>query len=111
MADKTFDLPEREVIAMTVHVDPADWEILDSFAAYRNARAKAAGKTLDRLWSRKSMAEHFLSIQCAGLREQLRRTADELGPLPHADDKDAVLEYATRALELERKDAAATKKK
>lgn len=111
MAADPFADAEEPSKPMTVHIGDADYDLIERFAAYRNGLARAKGSVLRRQWSRKSMTEHFISIQCAGLRAQLAAVVSELGPLPDAEDVAAIDEYARKAIDHEAKAAAAPVKK
>lgn len=92
-----FDIDDEEAgRRLSVDIRPADYDLLAQFAAYRNALAAVQGKRLRKLWSRKSMAESMLAIQCDALRHQLREMLTAVGPLPAADDPDEMRRYAKR---------------
>ncbi len=88
---------------MTLDVRVADAEFLGQLAEYRNAIAAAKGVKLKRKWTRKSVAESFLAAQCDVMREQMKKLLATLGPLPSADEEDAMSRYAKRVVALDSK--------
>lgn len=100
MGPTDFDDNETAFERLSLDLPESDVTLLEQFAAYRNALAAAQGKKLRKRWTRKSVAEHFLKIQCEGLRHQLDEMTRELGPLPEVTkDLTPFDEYAARALE------------
>lgn len=93
--DIAGDVTER----VSLDISPADYAFLKRYAKYRNALAKAQGKKLKASWSRKSLGESFLAIQCDAARHQLKQLFDAVGDFPResgdkAKDAAAMLKYA-----------------
>lgn len=84
-------------------VSPDDLEILEKIAAFKNKSAEARDQVLRKKWTRKSLAESFLAIQCRNQRQQIASMVEALGPLPDADDEKAMAKYAKRVVEWEKK--------
>jgi hypothetical protein len=101
---------ERAVERLTLDVPADDADLMERFAAYRNALAAVQGKTMRKKWTRKSLAESMLSAQCDSLREQLGEMFGAVGDLPAPpdgpDDKaafEAMEKYARRVLAWDKK--------
>jgi hypothetical protein len=106
-----LDFGEEKVIErLSLDVASTDSELLERFAAYRNALAAVQDKTLRRKWTRKSLAESMLAGQCDALRQQLADMFAAVGDLPRApngpEDKgaaEAMEKYARRVLAWDKK--------
>lgn len=88
---------------ISLDVRASDYVLLDQIAAYRNALARAQNKKLRKQWTRKSMAESMLAIQCDALRVQLAEMKEALGSLPDGKDDTAMEKYARRVLAWDKK--------
>lgn len=94
--------PEVKVktVSIDVPVDDLDW--LERYAEYRNALAAveaAETKTkAHRQNSRKSLTEGLLRQKVAEKRAKMAVVIGALGPLPAADDREAMEKYARRWL-------------
>ena len=101
----SVDIGEGEPVdRLSLDVRASDAAFLERFAEYRNELAKAQGKKLKRKWSRKSLMESLLAIQCDALRKQLGPVFERFGDLPDAKKKEEMERYAKRVaayLELE----------
>lgn len=89
---------DKEIERLSLDVPLRDARLIEQFAAYRNKLASVQGKRLKKTWSRKSMAEQALAIQCDEIRTQLKAMTDELGPLPEPKDDAALEKYARRVV-------------
>lgn len=88
------ELSERLSLDITL----SEIDFLERFSAYRNALAELQGKKLKRKWSRKSMAESFVSAQVDSMRHQMGAMIDACGPLPDAKDAKALKKYVEAVL-------------
>lgn len=88
----------QEVERLSLDVVVRDFAFLTRMAAYRNALAAAQGKRLKKKWSRKSLAESFISMQCDSMREQMREMFEACGEMPDADDTEAMERYVRKVL-------------
>ena len=79
---------DRESERLSLDVRASDYDFLTSFAAYRNALARVMGKRIRKQWSRKQMAESFISMQVDAMRAQLAEMLKACGELPTFDSKD-----------------------
>jgi hypothetical protein len=93
-----LDREEQEVERLTVDVPTGVLDFLDRLASYRNTLAELQGKKLKRRWSRKSMAESFLSAQCDAMRQQLHDMIKACGVIPEADDREAMERYVKKVI-------------
>jgi hypothetical protein len=94
-----LDLGEAEVKRASFDVRSEDNDFLERYAAYRNALATAQGKKLRQQWSKKSMGESFIAVQCDAARHQLGDMFKAVGPFPEltgdaAKDAAAMAKYA-----------------
>lgn len=103
MGDSVEIGEDEPVERLQLDVRVSDDAFLSRFAAYRNALAKAQDKKLKRRWSRKSLAESLLAIQCDALRAQLEEMFQALGELPDAKDIEAMDRYAKRVVAWDKK--------
>lgn len=100
---------EQKLERATLDLLSDDYELLDLFALYRNARAKVLGDKI-RAWSRKSMAESILMDHLDGLRRDLAEMFEAVGPFPRESDfesrdelREAMEKYARRVLAWDKK--------
>ncbi len=98
-----LDLGDEEVKRASLDMRADDYGFLERYAAYRNALAVAQGKKLRQQWSRKSMAESFIAIQCDAARYQLREMLAAVGDLPEASDEKAMAKYAEAVIAWDKK--------
>ena len=77
-----------------INVTDSESAFLEWVAAYRNALAKARGKKLRRQWTRKTVAESFITKRVVDEREEFREILEAVGPFPDAKDEVAMLRYA-----------------
>lgn len=105
VSDPTDISEDESVERLSLDIGAADFDLLERFAAYRNALASAQQKKLKRKWSRKSVAESLLAAQVAALRQQIAQMVADLGPIPSADPKhrDEMEKYARRVLAWDKK--------
>lgn len=96
--EEITDGAEGTVVPITVHLSTDDAEFLERYAAYRNNLADTRGDRLKARWSRKSMAESFLTAQVRAIRRQLDQMLNDLGDLPPKKSAEAA-KYAKRAAE------------
>jgi hypothetical protein len=85
-----------------------DLDFLERYASYRNLLAAAQGKRLRQQWSKKSMAESFLAVQCDSARQQLMEMFEAVGEFPvatgvKAADEKAMAAYVARVLAWDKK--------
>src|SRR5688500_10457014 len=85
MAGPRARVGEVRLERVTLELPEEDYDLLDLYALYRNARAKALGDKI-RAWSRKSMAESILSDHLESLRRDLAEMFEAVGPLPREAD-------------------------
>jgi hypothetical protein len=95
---------EREgegVTKFTIHMPVEDATLLEQYAAVENASEEQKHEAHPNRestvkWSRKELSETFLRAQVGDLRKRLEEQIREIGPMPAADNKKAVSEYARR---------------
>ena len=98
-----LDIGGAEVSRASLDIKADDYRFLERLAAYRNAMATAQGKKLKPQWTKKSLAESFVSAQCDGSRQQLMEMFAAVGELPDASDAKAMAAYAARVLAWDKK--------
>jgi hypothetical protein len=90
------DLGDEEVTRLLLDVPTSELRLIEQIATFRNALAAVQKKKLKRQWSRKSLAEHFISDQLLVAAQQYQQMFEEVGPFPEisgtADEKRAVME-------------------
>lgn len=121
----TLDIPVRNpedilsraegegVVAFTIDLPTKMTDFLERYAAFRNkqgelelaAKPEKKAKPGQR-WTRKSVCEFLLREDITLLMEQTVAMEKALGPVPAADDEEAVMKYAARAIEWRKKKSA-----
>lgn len=92
------DMDEHEAKRLSLDISAKDFEFLERLAEYRNVLARVRAKRLKRQWSRKSLAESFVAIQCAAARDELREMIEAVGDIPPADDIETLEKYVRKVL-------------
>lgn len=72
-------------VPLNLQLKAADSLFLAQIAAYRNALATAQGLRFERNWSRKSLAEAFITAACKELRKEMMPILKACGQLPEID--------------------------
>lgn len=72
-------------VPLNMQLKAADSLFLAQIAAYRNALATAQGLRFERNWSRKSLAEAFITAACKELRREITPILRACGPMPELD--------------------------
>ena len=97
------DLGEEEVTRLLIDVPTSELRLIEQISTFRNVLAAVQKKKLRRQWSRKSLAEQFISDQLLVEARQYEEMFREVGPFPEisgtADEKRATMEkYAKRVV-------------
>ncbi len=91
------------VTRASLDLNASDYAFLERYAAYRNALATAQGKKLKPQWSKKALAESFVSAQCDGTRHQLAEMFTACGEFPDASDEKAMAKYCAAVIAWDKK--------
>jgi folate-dependent tRNA-U54 methylase TrmFO/GidA len=103
------DIGRGQVVEkIQVFIPLDELEFLRQFALYRNTLARLTKQTLKQAWSRKSMAEHFISLGVQSHMAQLAAMFDACGPLPTSEDREAMEAYVRRVLAWDKKSSKGT---
>ena len=93
-----LDIEGEEVERISLDLRAKDVDFAGRFAAYRNAMAEAQGKRLKRKWTRKSVVEASIAQSFDAMRAQIAAMLADVGPLPDAEDAEAMARYVRKVL-------------
>jgi hypothetical protein len=103
---------EVQLERATLDLSKDDYELLDLYALYRNARAKTLEMRI-KPWSRKSFAESIITEHLDALRSDLAEMFKACGPFPREEDfedrdqlREAMEKYARRVMAWDKKNGA-----
>lgn len=96
------EIDDQPFKRLSIDLSEVNYEFIGRLAAYRNVMA-AAGKKRISPWTRKALCEAFVAAQVSAVLKNMTEMFAELGELPRADDKEAMVKYVARVIAWDKK--------